>query len=95
MIHECDVQYHVSGILDEVAAIRSQLPKYEQEPHNLLNDIEFECKELLALTDADEAPESEPASIDDIIDQYYPYIDMSTADDLRDAFSKILKYHGY
>lgn len=101
MIHEEEIDGPVDNIRETIKKIRNTLPQYEVPTiDNLLDDIEEECNELANLEEG--RPEFENPVYDMLEDlglsglwNTYHQIDVGTANDLRDAFVKIVKFHGY
>lgn len=101
MIHEEEIDGPVDNIRHTLEEIRNTLPQYEVPSiDRLLDDIETECNELANLEEGE--PEFDNPVYDMLEDlglsglwNTYQHIDVGTANDLREAFVKIVKFHGY
>ena len=101
MIHTDDIDGPVDNIRNLVEDIRNRLPDYElPSVDGKLDEILEECNELGNLEEGD--PEQDNPVYDMLEDlglsglwNTYQQIDMGTANDLREAFEKIVKFHGY
>jgi len=101
MIRTDDIDGPVDNIKNLVEDIRRALPDYEvPSVEGKLDEILEECHELGNLEDG-EVEDDNP--VYDMLEDYglaglwetHRYIDMGTANDLREAFTKIVKFHGY
>lgn len=101
MIHTSDIEEPVENIRTMVEKIRTELPQYELATvSDMLDEIEEDCNTLANLE------EGEPDSDDPVYEMLedlglsglwdtYHQIDVGTANDLKEAFTKIVKFHGY
>lgn len=101
MIHTDEIDPPVDNIRETVKKIRKTLPEYElPSVDHLLDEIEESCNELANLEEGDIEQDNpvydmlEDLGLSGLWDTYQT-IDVGTANDLREAFEKIVKFHGY
>ena len=101
MIRTDDIDGPVDNIRHLVEDIRRILPDYEvPSVDGKLDEILEECNELGNLEEG-EAEDDNPVydMLEDLglagLWNTYQHIDVGTANDLREAFTKIVKFHGY
>ena len=101
MIHTDEIDGPVEYIRDLVEDIRTKLPDYElPSVDGKLDEILDACHELGNLEEGE--PDQDNPVYDMLEDlglsglwNTYQQIDVGTANDLREAFEKIVKFHGY
>lgn len=101
MIHTDEIDPPVGNIRETVKKIRKALPEYELPTiANMLDTIDESCSELANLEEGDIECDNpvfdmvEEVGLSALWDNY-KNIDMGTVNDLKDAFEKIMKFHGY